>query len=90
MVLMGQCATPRDFGHGPCVARSGAGLTEAYRILGGYVLGHRDMVTKTSSLTKSEAAYRLRADSPVAQLHSVPDYAPHIRLVSLPHGSKIS
>ena len=30
-------------------------------ILGGYVVGYRDMVTKTSSLIKSEAAYRLQA-----------------------------
>ena len=40
-------------------------------ILGGYVLGYRDMVTKTSSLTKSEVAYRLQADGPVARLGRV-------------------
>ncbi len=49
------------------------------------MLGYRDMVTKTSSLSESEAAYRLQADAHVAQLHSVRDYEPHIRLLSLPH-----
>jgi len=40
-------------------------------ILGGYVLGYRDMVTKISRLTKSEPAYRPQADAPVAQLDRV-------------------
>ena len=59
-------------------------------MLGGYVLGHRDMVTKISSPTRSEAAYRLQTDAPVTQLHSVRGYEPHIRLLSLPHDSKSS
>ena len=59
-------------------------------ILGGYVLGYRDMVTKTSSPTRSEAAYRLQTDAPVTQLHSVRGYESHIRLLSLPHDSKSS
>ena len=48
------------------------------------MLGYRDRVTKTSSPTRSEAAYRLQADVPVAQLHSVRRYGPHVFLLSLP------
>ena len=54
-------------------------------ILGGYVLGYRDMVTKTSSPTRSEAAYRLQTDAPVAQLDRVRCYKPLIRFLSLPN-----
>ena len=54
------------------------------------MLGYRDMVTKISSPTRSEAAYRLQTDAPVTQLHSVRGYEPHIRLLSLPHDSKSS
>jgi hypothetical protein len=47
-------------------------------------------VKQDQPLPKNEAAYRLQPDAPVAQLDRVRGYEPHIRFLSLPHGSAVS